>query len=76
MDWRQIFWLPEEMRQRIVTTLQYLKLYADKVKDIGGSIESLWCASYNTAAVFTEDDLLFRSMPYNRPLFVTGHITE
>ena len=37
MDWRQIFCLPDEMRQLLVAALQRPILYADKVKNVGGS---------------------------------------
>ena len=40
MGWGQIFCLPDEMRQHVVAALQHLELYADRVKDVGGSTES------------------------------------
>ena len=77
MGWRQIFRLPEKMRQCVATALHHPKLYVDKVENIGEPSNGL--AQYstcNTAITFTYDDLLLGSKPHNRPLFVTGYIRE
>jgi len=34
MSWKQIFHLPEEMREQVVIALHHAKLYADKVKAV------------------------------------------
>jgi len=63
--------------QHVIVALQHLELYADKVKDMGGSTKSpVQCASCDTAATFTDDDLLLGSKPHNHSLFVTGYIRE
>ena len=41
MDWRQIFNLPQEVRQHTVVALQLPELYTDKVKDVGPSMKIL-----------------------------------
>jgi len=77
MGWRQIFRLPEEMRQCVATALHHPELYADKVRNIGESSKGLpQYATYNTPITFTDDDLLLGSKLYNRPLFVTSYIRE
>jgi len=77
MDRRQIFCLPDEMPEHVVIALQHPKLYANKVKDVGGSIERpVQCASCSSAVTFTEDNLLWGSEFHNHPLFVTGYIRK
>ena len=67
----KIFCLPDEVCQHVVTALRCPELYADKVKDVGGSTESpIQYASCNIAVTFTDDDLLLGSKPHNRPLFM------
>jgi len=77
MGWGQVFCLPDKVHHHVVAALRCLKLYGDKVKDVGGSTESpIQCVSCNTAVTFTNDDLLLGSKPHNRSLFVTGYIRE
>jgi len=77
MDWKQIFCLPNEMHQHVVSTLQHPELYTNKVKYVGGLTESLVkCVSCNIAVTFIVDDLLLGSKCRNRLLFVTCYIRE
>jgi len=47
------------MLQQVATTLHYLELYADQVKDIGESSKGLaQYAACNTTITFIDDDLL------------------
>ena len=64
--------MPDGMRQHVVVALQHLELYANKVKDLGGSTES----PFSAPVTFTDDNLLLGSNPHNRPLFVTSYIRE
>jgi len=65
------------MRQHAIAVLQHSELYADKVKDMGGLIESPFqCTSCNTIVTFIDNDLLLGSKPHNRPSFVISYIRE
>jgi len=55
----------------MVAALQCLKLYADKVKDIGQKY-----GSCNTIVAFIDDELLLGSKPHNRSMFMTNYIRE
>ena len=60
----------------MVSALQDAKVNADGVKDIEKMPEMpIQCASYNTTATFTDNDLLLEFKPHNQPLFVIGYIT-
>jgi len=75
MSWKEIFQLPEEMREQVVAVMCHAKLYADKTKEVKEPtrLPSQYATS-NTAVSFTDDDLLLGSKPHNRPLFVIGYI--
>ena len=34
MSWKEIFQLPEEMREQVVAAMRHAKSYADKVKEV------------------------------------------
>jgi len=75
MSWKQIFHLPEEMREQVVDALYHAKLYVDKVKAIKEPAKfPTQCTTCNIAVSFTDEDLLLGSKAHNRPLFVTGYI--
>jgi len=75
MSWKQIFHLPEEMREQVVIALYHVKLYADKVKAVKEPAKlPAQCATCNTTVSFTNEDLRLGSKLHNYPLFVTGYI--
>jgi len=75
MSWKQIFHLPEEMREQVVDALHHAKLYVDKVKAVKEPAKlPTQYATCNMAVSFTDEDLLLGSKPHNHPLFVTGYI--
>ena len=77
LNWGHIFSLPNKTPQHMVIALQHLEIHADRVKCVIEMSETpIQCASSNTAITFTDNDLLLGSKPHNRPLFVTGYITE
>ena len=58
-----------------MVALHHAKLYVDKVKGVKEPTKlPAQCATCNTAVSFTNEDLLLRSKPHNRPLFVTSYI--
>jgi len=75
MSWKQIFQLPENMREQVMVALHHAKLYVDKVKEVKEPAKlPTQCATCNTAVSFTNEDLLLGYRPHNHPLFVIGYI--
>ena len=75
MSWKEIFQLPEEMREQVMATMSYAKAYADKGKEVKEPTKlPTQCTACNAAVSFTDDDLLLGLKPHNRPLFITSYI--
>jgi len=61
----------------MITAVQHLEIYADKIKGVEEMSEmSPKCASCNIVVIFTYDDLLLGFKPHKPPLFMDGYIKE
>jgi len=77
LNWGQIFSLPNETHQHMVTALQCPEHYAKRVEDVREMPKvPVQCVSCNAAVIFTVNDLVLGSKPHNYPLFMTSYIKE